>query len=892
MVMTDSFDPTLYASASECVKALADENIKIGHRLGARIFGLGRRGIRFSYAFLDEAAEGGPAAECLKKGEWNKAEATDPEYVRSILGGAARLSVSDGICYVITADEDTDEDGNGSNLPVRGSVLPAVLGKSASDTDLSRAFSGLLWDRKRMEESALILLDGEDEQKLIEAFRYLFRAALACAQDPTALLVTALRRGKAKLSREAAVLVRDNLDREFGRVLGDLLRDDSAAISEAIRFFESESGKKYIPVLQAVLLPALTPLVEKGEFRSSLLPGLPRLASIIRECTDPDIKGRELEAFLDRLLGVLPEMELVERLSVSLFIVEVSPGCPHLSEYLLRRLRVSEGPDWMAFLGNILSRIKLSPEQHLETVKHISRLFVEHGQASGLRRRLWAIVRGLGHEALEELAKPENIEKMDQEQRILLLSIWHDFRHEKTVLPDEKLFTDLVVRLLANGDKGALLALVRTHQLDTPELNARLIADFPEKPVILSFLVDSVWHLEEPDDEAVLGVLSKLGMDIVRHNFSLVCEEAALESGEAAMRMHIFGKLIRRIKTTPEEIAEINGMIEKLLSYENLDKSKLPVIWLAWGELGAVDGIDQALEEKICSRIAENLAKFPEARAEALLIMYPHAAREVKIHIEHILRSVFNNEAPDRKVLEACLHGLVHLLEDGPMLIEADALVSDLCRTVLSKTEDSLDDILAYVLADNAEGDGVRIPTAWNRNDRERALRIMGAIAVHEETPDRLRRAVIYRLFSFLTDWLEGIEKGQNLYAYRDTPLWEILGRIVEKRPECEELAIEACVRVLEDHNKRLPGLDLDKHENAQKFLLAVIRFGEKQMVISGAEIDLRRAVVRTLIDIAKNSENENNVTEYLLEKLIDSGILPITLAAELTVALAQIKNK
>lgn len=38
----DSFDPTQYTSAAECVQGLKEFGVALGHRLGARVFGLGR----------------------------------------------------------------------------------------------------------------------------------------------------------------------------------------------------------------------------------------------------------------------------------------------------------------------------------------------------------------------------------------------------------------------------------------------------------------------------------------------------------------------------------------------------------------------------------------------------------------------------------------------------------------------------------------------------------------------------------------------------------------------------------------------------------------------------------------------------------------------------------
>ena len=129
-----------------------------------------------------------------------------------------------------------------------GSVASQVLGM-----DSLQSIKGSLWKRELLEESSLTLLDSESDEQLIESFRYLFRATLACNQDPTPLLVTAFKRGKPKLSQEAARLVRDNLNRDLGRALADILTKNPKKFKDALYFFNQSIHSFFLLIASVII---------------------------------------------------------------------------------------------------------------------------------------------------------------------------------------------------------------------------------------------------------------------------------------------------------------------------------------------------------------------------------------------------------------------------------------------------------------------------------------------------------------------------------------------------------------------------------------------------------------------------------------------------------------
>lgn len=862
----DTFDPTAYASASECVQALKEQGIPVGHRLGARVFGLGRRGVRFSLAFLEEAAREGPANDLLMDPFWADVDPRQPGQVRDLLRGRpAVLRTEGGLCHVLTPDEDVPA---APLARASGSLLPAVLGASEATS-----FPGVLWDRKRMEEAALTLLDAEDPKELVEAFRYLFRATTACGQDPTSLLVTALRRGRTELSREAAALVRDSLDRDFGRALRDMLSEDPGQIRDALHFFSGEAARRYEAVLQAVLLPALTPLVGRGDFRSLLLPRLPQLAPLVG--TDPG----PMESFLDALLGELPGLELHERFAASAFMADLGNRYPGLAPYLLRRVASTADPHLVAFFSSVLARLRLEPEQHEEVVRRTVALFREHGRDAALAQRLRATFRILGPGPLARLSDPEVTRTLLPDQRTWLVHLWRDYRQPEGVLPPEPVFVRFALGEILSRNRSSLLALVRTGQLTRPEVVRALRGLEEPRAPVFTWLLDEAWRMEDPDDGPVLDVLAEVGAEVLDRAFAFVREEAALESGGEASRLALFGRLARRTRLGPQDRQRIRGMVRELLSFSFLGPEALPAAWSGVGEVGSIPGLGEELQGALAQRLGEALERYPQARVDALLQMYPHAEASVRRRIEALLRSVLTHEEPDRRVLKASLEGLERLLIEGPLLVEAEPLVADLCRTVLRKGRtESLDRVMLAALAEDGEGDGVQIPTAWSKEDRDHALRILGAVAAHPDTPERLHRMVVVRLFSFLDDWLEAVEEGRDLYAHRETPLWEILRRVLESRPGEQglPLARDAALRLLEVHHRRSEGLALARRENAQRFLLTLARLdGDGEVQVRGVPVELGRTILRTLMDLALAAVGENRVTEYLLRELAGARVLP-----------------
>ncbi len=848
--MADTFDASAHVSAGECVRALKEQGIAVSHRLGARIFSLGTRGVRFSLAFLEEVAD---QPEVLLSDFWREVGPRDKPLIERELAGRAGVQLEGEIAHILTSDEME------SAAPPSSSLLPAVLGRAEP-----ARMSGVLFDRRRLEEAALTLLDAESPTDLVENFRYLFRATISSGQDPSGLLVTALRRSKPELSREVGHLVREHLHRDLGRALEALQEEDPLRVADAVHYLLN--SRDLSALRDSILLPALLPVLRKGDHRDTLYESLDRLGDVLQRSNQG--LDAALEAFLEYLLDDLPGLDSEPRASLTTFLVGMAAGYPELPGYLMRRLESTVDPALMIFYAHVLTRVELAPREQARLLSLMRATLLEHGRESALLENLKLIFTRLGQESLAELSTPEVVEGMTPALRIWLVHLWNHFRPD-----DVTPLADLAARYLR--DRSLLLALVRTGQLLLPQVAGRVLS-LADRSAVILYLLGEAFRMEEPDDQIVLELLGRMGFEALEPAFARLAEEAATRSPAAATRLLLFGSLARRLRQVDAQ--RLSEMVARALEFPIYAEDSLPAVWSGLGQVGAVPDLDGGQRAEILRRLAAPLENFPVVRVNALLALYPAADEALQRAVEQTLRAPLTAKQPRREVLSASLAGLEALCAGTPFPHEADDLVGVVCRTVLWKArEQSLESVMREALKYSSQGDGVRIPTAWSREDREAALRILGCLARHPLGPERLQGLVLVRLFSFLQDWLEAVAGGSDLYAHRDTPLWEILTVVLQQRPSERgtDLSRETALQLLEAHRRVPAQVALDRRESAQRFLIEVMLDGQETTLgVRGEKLNLARSILDTLADLALRDTPEASLSLYLLRDLNRAGRL------------------
>jgi hypothetical protein len=877
--MAETFDPTRCRGGPDVVSALKEMGISVSQRLGARLHFLGRRNIRFSPAVL-EGASPGSAAEILFLGyPWSSLEGpADMERIRSLLAeiptaaGAFAVVHEDGIAKIILQEEaehgdsDSAVEGGGS----RGSLLPMVMG-SASDT----GFRGTLWDRRRLEESALSFLDAEATEEILENFRHLFRAAITTGQDPMPLLLAALKREKLPLSREVALLIKEFLNRELGRALQDLFSETEMRIIDALHVLLG--GKiQNREILEIVLLPALTPLVKKPELLPSILPYLQSLVPCVARVREP------LESFIDALLQEVHGMGAEELQHVSSFLAHTHEEYPPIARMIMQRLEGTADPHVAAFYGNILSRMKIHDEEKETVARLLVETFLTSGKDVVLQERLRGTFINLHPFSLDLLSRPGIRERMSEAQHVYLLELVEALHRTAGAISEEILGGILMGELLTKS-RACLLYLSRSGLLHHPSLISAVSSKELLLPMLTSYLSEEALHLEEPDDEPVIRFLARLGPRVIGELYGRLKEHAALGSRSLPLHFRLFAKTAA---SGSAEDDALRAYVDEVLDWEAL-KEPNPMTIEGLGHLARVRALHQESVERILALILEESETFAPGRMKAALEVYrgPSISEKTRHLIEERFIEILRNPSPGRKTLAAVLDAINEMaaMESAPLGAEDMAVC--VARKVLAKSREmNLHYVLKAALDPDEEGDGVRMPETWGREDRDKALIFLGRLASHKNVAQDLKHRVTARLFAFLEDWLEAVQRKSELYFHRETPLWSILCNMAEKDPTPDffELSRRAGMRLLEVHRASPEMLSLERREDAQKFVVMLLkRKGAEAHEVRGMALAVNRSLLSLMLELASG---DNPMTLYLLQDLASDRALEPELQSQLDI--------
>lgn len=870
--MLDTFDPRPFASGPACVQFLRSEyEIRVSQRLGARLVSLARRNIQLSLALLEGAAPGSDLEQVLLDERWNDcASATE---AAAGVGRWGRAVEEDGVIRVVAPDEVGDAVSHPTTVgatatPISPSLALAVTSSSAP-TPRPRELEGGSWDDARLREAARTLFDSEDAAELVETLRRLFRAALGAGLDPVALLALALRRDKRALRIEVGGLTRHHLDRETGRAIEDLQSDDEARVRDAIHVLLRVKARA---PLAPLVLPALTPLL--ADLRAlrqiiTLLPQAPHLVS------DEDAA----EPFLEALLDQLTELESPERFTLSRFLLAAQDEWPALPNVLFRRLGSTVDSHVQAWYGNVLARMRLDDTLRERLIEALVDLYERQGHDVALAERLKVTFLFLGARPLELLT--ERARTLDHRmQRSYLVDLWITYLSGGHPHPPKTLLAEFLAAEIASRNRAAMLVMIRSATatggrvdlLAEPALLHHLEAHPWVREPAIGVLLEEAVQLDDPDDLGALDLLARLGRPAVEAAFERAREEAALDSRAAPYRFRVFAYVAAKQPQRPW----LTDMAEIALGWPFLRRLDLPVTVTGLGLLGRVPGVTEEALSEILDQLLpadpETPVTYAEARVRAALEMYesPTCPPTVREALESRLERVVAAAAPTRDRLVAALLGLEMLMSRPAPPLRVDPICVTLARMVLQKSrETGLEQVLAEALRGGTEGHGVRIPTAWSKEDRDLALTILGKAAAHPAIPERLHRMIAARLASFTEDWLDAHERGENLYLHRDTPLWRIMLELADQRPS--EHAIEAVVRVglraLEVQRQAPQNLALERREEIQRLIgtLTWLAPQEPVEVRGSLSLDIPKTALATLTTLATR-DNEN--AQLILEEI------------------------
>lgn len=878
--MPDTFDPRSCPSGPACVQALRETfEIRISQRLGARLLALARRRVLLSPALLEAATPGSPLEQALLDERWNSTDT--PEAIALLIAPWGLAVAHDDRIALVTPDEADSPAPTPPPDPSRAAASPRDVGLAVARPSAPRPMPSRSaeagdppWDDRQLHEATRTLFESEDAAELVEMLRRLFRAALESGLDPVPLLGQALRRDKRPLRLEVGALTRQHLDRETGRALEDLQSEDEARVRDAIHVVMRlpETTR-----LSALVLPALTPLLSDPRALRQVIATMGQSVHLVAH--DPDLS----EPFLDALLDQLAELESPERFTLTRFILAAQEHWPALPRVLFRRLRTTIDTHAQAWYGNVLARMTLDDSLHEHLVDALVDLYERQGQDVALAERLKATFLFLGARPLERLT--ERARSIGHGvQRSYLVDLWTTYLAGGHPHPPKTMLAELLANEIAARNRAAILVMIRSSTssggrvdlLAEPALRAHLEAQEWLRDAAIGVLLEEAVHLEEPDDLGALGLLARLGRPAVEAAYERAREEATLDSRAAPYRFRVFAH-VAALQTAAAWLTE---MAEQALGWPFLRRLELPVTLSGLGQLGRIPGLS---EEALATILAQLLPDDPEAtvtfaevrvRAALEMIESPTCTEVIREAVEQRLERVVSAATPTRDLLVAALLGLDALLSRPQAPLRIESIAVTLARMVLQKSREiSLDRVLADALREETEGQGVRVPTAWSKEDRDLALVTLGKAASHAEAPESLHRMITARLAAFTEDWLDAHERGENLYLHRDTPLWRIMLELADRRPS--EHAIEATVRVglraLEVHRHAPGNLALERREEIQRLLghLTWLAPQEPVAVRGSMSLDIPKTALATLTALAtRDNENARTVLEEIVARV------------------------
>ena len=913
LLVIETFDPTQCGSPALAVEALKEFGITLTQRLGARIFALARGGVQFSLAFLEEAQLPGGSQELLLRPDWQQA-GLNLERAKDIVGDAYTVLDAAGCLRVVTPDEawglPADQEPERPSMLAPLSAAPAPLGMLLGSAAMVVP-RGSAWDHQHLEQAAQRLLDGEDSVQLVEDFRYLFRAALSQKRDPSPLLEAALQRRKPELNKELAAAIKNQIDREVGLIFEGLFSEEVPRISVALELLsrrEPLAEARILAVIAEVLWPIREVrtqlLVEAGKWGPSLVRDL--------RCQD---------RLLDLFLGNLPDLVPSQRARLTESLLEWQGFSADLRERLFERARTADlGPaalvDLRLFLINLLS---LSPDfDHPEQLLEWSQdMVLHHFQRSGVLERLALCLAQMGPQSILALLELEaGLLDPSAEAWLVDVTVRWLGKGENLLAPTpprpaaleiaavEELRQALARYCLdgmVRGARALVMAASRRGVLSASELKTLVVRlGVRQRRVAQDFLTDLAGRLEPPDDEPIFAFLPLLGRDTIAGQLRRLREEAARESAAAAPTLLRLARLL----ATHAEIGDLSGeeacqWSEDCLVLPIYHRDSLPALWLGLGHLGSLPGLTEELVERILQLLLTPGDQVPAIQVQAFELLHRGGPTFVRQRVEELFLAdlavepgvALRSLPPQRRMLPTVLESLLQLAEAPRPLEFPDQLTTALCRILLKVSGDSVKTALRHALRDTTDGDlGVRTRRAWDKEDYDLALRILGAVAAHPGTPESLHNMLVSRLDSFLMDWLERQETDKELYSHRTTPLFDEFCKLLERRASQRvlELTHKTATRLLSIHESVGSRLQLRYREDAQRLLIALIRRGGPE-----DDVDFRLSLLALVIDLAQPSEevSERPVALYFVRFLSErKEQLPGALQEELSLGLLRLK--
>lgn len=814
------------AASNLCLKKLLDEEgLSLGYR-GASVLREAAQGnLLFSYAFLEA---------------WSKEEFSSSD-VRTLLLPTTNLDrvcqergwscewVPEGLTLIALRDEAITHLGLELSQPPISSGLGAMVGNVQSpstmygktpSTDLCWAS---VWDTAELERLSVSLLDGESEAKLLEAFRYLYRAALG---TPTqAFVVTlALARRKARLNQEVAEKIKDS-DPSFGLALKAILmgeeRECARGLQVLLRGEVDEPAPGWLDFWLAIRTSVLEGLATREFGPIVLCRCLPQLKD------GGATRRKELlsSSLAEVYLTSLDLLTFQERSCFLELLFELALEDSKVLSLLESRLLLSTYPVERPFLGEVLRRIyeEVGRNGDLSCLRaNFTRDVLTVGSTAG-SLALVDLLNTWGEKVLEEASLYE-LEGCSRRQALNVITMWGHLleRNPELAEPVAKLF----VRAFSHAPThwGILLKSPLLQNLEVEQALGVWLSTCTAKTWRALMDTGQSWPLAAVHRRKVADLLGRWEHGLYERWYQ--------EWTKVSLNFQSLGWIAL---CQAKEAKVIDPWIEERLFSMLKKRERNPYFWDLISTLARSYQLSMEVREAIWSTARQLVI---EGRV--------NVEEEFQLLLEASVTAITSWVAPDRVVLEEAwchdiaegsheviewtLRFLKELYLAQPLGVSPSqrllsSLLKRMCWTPANRLHHALEQALQ---GDAPHGLG---PKPLTFDLKNLGLEVLAACAWASSCPPAMREALECRLVSFLIAWGQDFSKAEDTYAFRTTPLFSLLESLSQNPPPylfalLDEVS-DVFLALYQEHPRRLP---LDRERSCRQFFINLQQYLEPRL--------------------------------------------------------------
>lgn len=832
-LLQDFFRPDLGASNRALKKYLDEEGLSLGFRDLVLLRSAAEAGLFFSFALL----------EGWSAGEFGLTEVTRLLETRDLVStlsgqhGWSFLYTEDGLLLVGVEGELTPSDSSsleklGDDAPGALVPLQAVYGGGSL---LSAPGAGGAWKEEELQAASLTLLDGESEEKLVEAFRHLFRAAPHGAAR-AAVVAAALARHRFELNREVADKL-EEISPPLGQALRQLFGAPEGEGRQALGFLLGAEASLQPPAWTAywsgIRTTVLESLARSEKGRQVLRDSLKALRATGEATGRSVLTHRLLDAFLSRHDLLNPE----ERSHLLVLLERFALDDKAAVETLASRLEMSGDTQERILLGEALRRVYRSTGREADLEALSQRFAVESlsvGSTAG-SLALAELLGAFGTSVLQSSALTR-LDCLSERQTLNAMAMWEQLVGEQPESLDR--VSELFVQALREAEQhwGLLLKSPLLQKRPVAQALARWAAEATPEQRRKAVLIGQNWTLtveNRPLIASILGELDWQGTEI--------WEQEWRRPTLSFQRLGWLSQCLERQAPVVDESTE--ARINELLS----NPRRNLYFWDLMKRLAAFPGLSGATRDRIVS-VARQLSRQLEAgldeEKEAMLgaatVALSRCAKPDEV-VAGWSEALKNGSAEELAWTFALIKAVFRTA--GVAFQPERSFVSNLLQRLFQSGPDSMQQALRAALKEDDEDTG--LPHILSLELQNLGLEALAAVASHPGCPPGIRAAVERRLALFLAQWGEDLARTEDVYSFRSTPLFGLLEPLISARDdELQRLLDEVAQTFLRLQRRHPERLRLEVRQSAQEFFA---RWVEQRSEVDSPEVTAWRRVLQDL---------------------------------------------